>query len=144
MCFYCVPTDGVDKRGRRVQQSSSDDLRRYYHLHDDGGGKAMTSCDVGKPPRPVSKKQVKMKKQSVVASGDKSDREDATEENSGEGHTHFEENSREDHIPSNEMMSSDEWSGSDAESDSSTDIEDVMALRDPEVGVSWGVSSLIS
>ena len=35
--LLCVllSSDGVDKRGRRVQQTSAEDLRRYYDLHDD-------------------------------------------------------------------------------------------------------------
>lgn len=68
--------DGVDKRGRRVQQTSSEDLKKYYDLHDNAAKNAMMSSQ--------------------------------QEENE---------------------------SGSEGgDSDASTDVEEVMALQDPEVG----------
>ena len=30
-----LPADDVDKRGRKVNQTSGDDLRKYYHLEGD-------------------------------------------------------------------------------------------------------------
>ena len=70
-CFL-ISLDGVDKRGRRVQQTSAEDLRRYYDLHD----------DTAKAPL--------------------------------EG-----------------------TSDSDGDSDCSTDVEEVTALQEPEVGVAY-------
>ena len=66
-CFL-ISSDGVDKRGRRVQQTSAEDLRRYYDLHDN---------TATAPPESAS------------------------------------------------------------DSDSSTDVEEVTALQEPEVGVAY-------
>lgn len=90
-------------------------MRRYYHLHDDHNENATSP-----------KKQQKKNKRStkVVAKGDVSEIGGAGDED----HTHSNEAERDD-------VSSE---GSGAESDSSTDVEDIMALKEPEVGMACG------
>lgn len=111
-----ISLDGVDKRGRRVQQSSSEDLQKYYDLHDDD---AMTSSQQqGNPPQ--KSKQLK----SVPCSDGGSEGEVAADGGvCSPVHRHLE-------------LEEGSVSGSEGgDSDSSTDVEEVMALRKPEA--SW-------
>ena len=91
-------------------------MRRYYHLHDDH----TTS----------PKKQQKKNKRStkVVAEGDISEVGGAGVED----HTHSNEAERDD------VSSEGSGAESGAESDSSTDVEDIITLKEPEVGVACG------
>ena len=124
MRWVWPPTDGVDKRGRRVHESSAEDLRRYYHLHDNDG-KHVTS------PRTRLEK-LKKKRLKVVTKSDASDVSGAENEKSAVGgHTHHPDESESD----GESVSSED---DEVESDSSTDVEEVIALKEPEVGVVSG------
>lgn len=104
-----ISLDGVDKRGRRVQQSSSEDLQKYYDLHDDDA--VTSSQQEGKSPQ--KSRQLKS------APGGDGGREGEVARSLVGPH-----------------LESEEGSGSGSEegdSDSSTDVEDVVALREPEV-----------
>ena len=118
--WHVVCVDGVDKRGRKVHESSAEDMRRYYHLYDDGDKNAT----------PHKKEQQKKKKRltKIVAKGDVSKVGGAVDDGIGEDHTH--------HSGSDEEEVSSEDSG--AESDTSTDVEEVTSLKEPEVGVVCG------
>jgi hypothetical protein len=112
---------GVDKRGRKVHESSAEDMRRYYHLHDDGDKNAT----------PHKKEQQKKKKRltKVVAKGDVSKVGGAADDGIGEDHTH------QSGINSDEEEVLSEDSG--AESDTSTDVEEVTSLKEPEIVHGW-------
>lgn len=123
---YVLSVDGVDKRGRRVHESSAEDMRRYYHLHDNRGAENTNKTQTRKKKEMVAK---------VVANDDESEIQ-YEESDVGESHTHFEKEKRE----SEEVQSLSESSGveSGAESDSSTDVEEIITLKEPEVGVVSG------
>lgn len=122
-----VSPDGVDKRGRRVQQSSSEDLQKYYDLHDDDA--VTSSQQQGNTPQKT--RQLK----SVPCSDDGQEGEVADEAGvCSLVYPHHES----DEVSGYGCEGGDSDSGSGSEggdSDSSTDVEEVMAPRDPEV--SW-------
>ena len=99
-------------------------MRRYYCLHDDDKNDANS----------LKSRQKKLKRSKVVVESDASAVGVASREyDIGEDHTHEELKSDEESV-----LSESRGVESGAESDSSTDVEDVMTLREPEVGGASG------
>ena len=100
-------------------------MRRYYCLHDDDKNDANS----------LQSRQKKLKKRSKVVAGSNASEVGVAsrEYDIGEDHTHEELKSDEESV-----LSESRGVESGAESDSSTDVEDVMTLREPEVGGASG------
>lgn len=138
-----LPPDGVDKRGRRVDQTSSEDMQKYYDLHDDT---AMTSHDVMQGDPPLKNQKSRKVKVKCVARGNTgrleermTGREVAAAAEEGSDHTHWDSSRSGSGTVESDALSGDGdggdvSDGDSGDSDSSTDVEEIMALQDPEVG----------
>ena len=142
MCL--VPIDRVDKRGRRLQQTSSEDMRKYYDLHDDAAENAVSNDDVMKGNSPPEARQQgrRLKMGKSAARGEGAGRRESAAlsgvavdvretETVSEGNRAREGQWEGGHYSESDGTVTD---SDDSGSDTSTDVEEIMALREPEVG----------
>ena len=139
--MYLVPIDRVDKRGRRLQQTSSEDMRKYYDLHDDAAENAVSNDDVmkGNPPPEARQQGRRLKKGKSAARSEGAGRREGAgvaadvreTETVSEGNRAREGQWEGGHYSESDAAVTD---SDDSGSDTSTDVEEIMALREPEVG----------